>query len=159
MKEDWRLNGQERYLFGENLFCITSAVFRISGFDHMHCDFCWAKISPFSEDLHEGYATFDIRHFICEECFNDFREQFQWTLDERIENFNDFQEKYQKLYGKTIVVRKIKSLSDEKECGICKKKITSSTDELCACTEDEEIWFCSSCADDFSDIFHWEQVD
>ena len=114
MKEDWRLNGQERYLFGENLFCITSAVFRISGFDHMHCDFCWAKISPFSEDLHEGYATFDYRHFVCEECFNDFREQFQWTLDERIENFTDFQEKYQKLYGKTIIVRKIKSLSNEK---------------------------------------------
>ena len=30
--------------------------------------------------LHEGYTTTDDYHWICEPCFEDFREQFKWTV-------------------------------------------------------------------------------
>ena len=40
---DWRLNGQESYLFRAKLIKKT---FQSCGFhDHDHCDFCWDKIS------------------------------------------------------------------------------------------------------------------
>jgi hypothetical protein len=29
-----------------------------------------------------GYVTEDGRHWICKECFNDFREQFEWKVEE-----------------------------------------------------------------------------
>ncbi len=30
--------------------------------------------------LHEGYATQDYYDWICERCFQDFRQQFRWTV-------------------------------------------------------------------------------
>lgn len=32
------------------------------------------------EVLHEGYCTLDQRNWICSPCFEDFREQFSWTV-------------------------------------------------------------------------------
>jgi hypothetical protein len=34
----------------------------------------------YPEVLHFGYATEDSYHWICEACFNDFKERFGWTL-------------------------------------------------------------------------------
>ena len=48
--------------------------------DHAHCSFCWAKFSDMEEDLHVGYITLDREDIICEECYNDFKDRFQWTL-------------------------------------------------------------------------------
>lgn len=42
-KNDWRLNGQEEYLFGETLYFRKWDMSNINS--HEHCIFCWEKIS------------------------------------------------------------------------------------------------------------------
>jgi hypothetical protein len=32
------------------------------------------------EALHEGYCTLDDYHWICSECFHDFKELFGWRV-------------------------------------------------------------------------------
>ena len=48
--------------------------------DHDHCAFCWDKFAEYDGCLHEGYCTEDGRDWVCEECFNDFKERFQWRV-------------------------------------------------------------------------------
>ena len=76
---DWRLQGQERYLQGVALSKQTYKKYR-EGWEHDHCEFCGAKFSEQPEDLHVGYATADRYRWICENCFRDFRDMFQWTV-------------------------------------------------------------------------------
>lgn len=78
---DWRLQGQERYLAAAVLFRAKWTRPRQS-WDHDHCAFCWAKFmeEDLPDVLHDGYTTADQRHWICPQCFEDFRERFQWSL-------------------------------------------------------------------------------
>lgn len=80
MTKDWRLNGQERCLFQAELYRCKFRFPEPEEVDHAHCKFCWAKFSENEDDLHEGYITKDREHVICEECFQDFKERFQWRL-------------------------------------------------------------------------------
>ena len=84
METDWRLNGQERYLSGKRIAKVRFLKFD-EEIDHAHCSFCWAKFSDNEEDLHVGYITDDREHIICEECYNDFKDRFQWKLTEEPE--------------------------------------------------------------------------
>lgn len=78
---DWRLQGQEKYLAGKKLMKVP--YFRWSKtWDHDHCDFCWATFSEYENDLHEGYVTEDKHTWICPECYKDFKEMFDWVLIE-----------------------------------------------------------------------------
>lgn len=78
MDNDWRLANQERYLFGKTL---VKAQFEPIGLrDHAHCAFCWAKFGANSDWLQFGYCTTDRNWWICEQCFSDFCEKFQWIL-------------------------------------------------------------------------------
>src|SRR5688572_1093398 len=56
--DDWRLQGQERYLSNAILFWRPWRESR-PGWDHDHCEFCWAKFAAFNlpDILHEGYTT------------------------------------------------------------------------------------------------------
>lgn len=76
-KDDWRLMGQERYLKDRKLFLI-SYVCPSETWDHDHCEFCCEKFSRYDGDLHEGYTTEDRRFWICPECYEDFKEMFNW---------------------------------------------------------------------------------
>jgi hypothetical protein len=80
---DWRLRGQERFLKGALLHRARYVRPR-PDWDHDHCAFCWAKFME--EDLpgvlHCGYTTEDEYYWICEQCFNDFKALFQWTVAE-----------------------------------------------------------------------------
>lgn len=77
---DWRLQGQEKYLQGVLLQRKKYRRFR-HGWEHDHCEFCAAK---FAEDLpdalHVGYATADNYHWLCDDCFKDFKTQFEWQV-------------------------------------------------------------------------------
>jgi hypothetical protein len=78
---DWRLLGQERYMTGLTLFRRTWRQTR-ADLDHDHCEFCGAKFSA-SEDidvLHEGWTTHDEYRWVCDPCFRDFRDRFQWRV-------------------------------------------------------------------------------
>jgi hypothetical protein len=87
-KDDWRLTNQENYLKGVTLVHRKyNQSIENPNLDHDHCCFCWAKFSLFDdpEFLKEGYATTDGYHWICSQCFEDFKDRFQWAAHESTE--------------------------------------------------------------------------
>lgn len=58
----------EEYLEGE----------KIQQFWHQHCDFCMEKAETSKECVF--YTTKDMKHWICSQCFEDFRERFNWNV-------------------------------------------------------------------------------
>ncbi len=79
MEDDWRLGGQERYLSNVELKKMTpNEIQSKSDLWHDHCDFCWEKITNKYDK--NAYTTLDEYHWICEECFNDFKDKFKWTV-------------------------------------------------------------------------------
>ncbi len=79
--DNWRLQGQESYLKGVTLKFITYSKYR-EGWDHDHCEFCQAKFmeSTHPDTRYEGYSTEDNYHWICSQCFNDFKDMFEWNV-------------------------------------------------------------------------------
>ena len=49
---------------------------------HDHCEFCFATfmVEDHPDVLHEGYATEDNYRWICETCFDDFKDRFEWMV-------------------------------------------------------------------------------
>jgi len=80
-QNDWRLRTQEKYLMNDKLRKQTYAVPSLT-WNHDHCEFCWATFSEQGEDLHEGYCSLDKKNWICEQCFQDFKDLFKFTLAE-----------------------------------------------------------------------------
>jgi hypothetical protein len=82
-QSDWRLTHQENYLSG---VALTRRPWRESrpGWDHDHCAFCWAKFAAFDgpDILREGWTTIDEYHWVCDQCFVDFRDRFGWQVVE-----------------------------------------------------------------------------
>ena len=76
---DWRISNQMDYLFQAKLKHMDYAE-RASKTDHDHCEFCMDKFSDRPDDLHIGYCTADEYYWICEECFTDFAEMFEWRV-------------------------------------------------------------------------------
>ncbi|MBC8290595.1 MAG: hypothetical protein H8E37_09780 [Planctomycetes bacterium] len=76
---DWRRRGQERYLMQEKWVKRSYRPYR-EGWDHDHCEFCWKTFSLHETDLNAGYSTSDEYRWICEQCFSDFRDEFQWEI-------------------------------------------------------------------------------
>lgn len=78
-KNDWRLRGQEKYLFEVMLELKKYKPYR-QGWEHDHCEFCWAEFATDDRPdvLQEGYATQNAYHWICKQCYEDFNEQFHW---------------------------------------------------------------------------------
>ncbi len=77
---DWRRQGQEKYLKDKHLVFRQYSPFRV-GWDHDHCEFCGRKFSNSPNDLGEGYSTNDGYHWICQTCFEDFKSEFGWITD------------------------------------------------------------------------------
>lgn len=77
--DDWRRQGQERYLKGKNFRLKEYRPYR-EGWDHDHCEFCWKNFSLNEADLSDGYATEDGYRWICTQCFSDFRDEFQLEI-------------------------------------------------------------------------------
>ena len=84
LDDDWRLNGQETFLTG---VVLVRRPYRRSPrnpeWDHDHCAFCSAKftLQDIPDALHEGYTTVDDYHWVCDDCFNDFRHRFRWLVE------------------------------------------------------------------------------
>ena len=73
---DWRLFHQENFLLRRKLAFKEFP----SRYDHAHCAFCWEKFGKNDGNLHMGYCTEDEQHWICEQCFRDFKERFAWKV-------------------------------------------------------------------------------
>jgi hypothetical protein len=78
-RDDWRFMGQDEYLMNVSLM---KHNFDNSIRDHDHCDFCTKTFGTNIGDLHEGYCTLDKDHWICEGCYKDFKDMFNWTVIE-----------------------------------------------------------------------------
>lgn len=80
MIDDWRLlKGQENYLYGVQL--IYHAYIPANPHnDHDHCEFCMEKFGNSPKCLHVGYSTIDNEIWICEQCYYDFKKQFEWKI-------------------------------------------------------------------------------
>ena len=76
--DDWRIMGQTGYLYAVDL---KKARWQIP-IQHKHCEFCFDKFSLVPEDLKNGYCTLDEHWWICEDCFQDFKDIFQWRVVE-----------------------------------------------------------------------------
>ena len=73
--DDPRIMNQKKYMYGAH---IERKRFEKSGnWDHEHCAFCFLKILP----VDEAYCTSDGKHWMCEECYNDFKEDFHFKND------------------------------------------------------------------------------
>jgi len=75
--------GQERYLKAAVLHWSNWTRPRPT-WDHDHCEFCWAKFmeEDFPEVLHFGYTTADRYRWICKQCFEDFKDNFEFQVKE-----------------------------------------------------------------------------
>jgi hypothetical protein len=95
--DDWRLTNQENYLTGVTLQW-SRWTQRRPDWDHDHCEFCFAKFmeapepetlklieADDSEILQWGYTTSDRYRWICETCFQDFRDRFGWQVESESE--------------------------------------------------------------------------
>jgi hypothetical protein len=80
--DDWRLQGQERYLQGRAMHRDRWTRPRPS-WDHDHCEFCGARFMEenLTDVVHYGYTTADRYYWVCEPCFRDFRARFGWTVE------------------------------------------------------------------------------
>jgi len=76
--DDWRRQGQERFLKGRSWSLRGHSARK--DWDHDHCEFCGRKFSAAQGDLHRGYVTTDNYHWVCEDCFADFEEEMQWVV-------------------------------------------------------------------------------
>ncbi len=82
MTDDWRLQGQERFLMGVTLSKQKYTKCR-PDWEHDHCEFCSKKFSEQPGDINEAYVTADGYHWVCDECFADFMERFKWKTAEK----------------------------------------------------------------------------
>ena len=81
--EDWRLTNQMDFLYKKVLQKRSFSDFPEK--DHEHCSFCWDKFGKGIDMLKNGYCTEDAYHWICEDCFQDFKSMFEWTVDLNID--------------------------------------------------------------------------
>jgi Zn-finger protein len=80
MATDWRLTGQENYLKGLQLEFKTYFPADMN-WDHDHCEFCGGKFSLKEGDIRKGYTTGKGYLWICENCYVDFRDEFEWEVE------------------------------------------------------------------------------
>jgi hypothetical protein len=72
---DWRLMGQIRYLFKRDFF--YAYYEKDEDWDHHHCAFCTKRIDDQEKKF---YCTNDQYYWLCEKCYNDFKDMFQFRL-------------------------------------------------------------------------------
>lgn len=72
--------GQEEYLVGAELIFVPEYQPFSDKWEHEHCEFCFEKISSADGDLHFGYCTNQRKNWICPTCFEDFKDEFKWTI-------------------------------------------------------------------------------
>jgi hypothetical protein len=105
-EEDWRLTREEEWMYGAELRLMRFTK-PSDDWDHEHCSLCWTTFmeQPDEESVADGFVHGYNRadapaplgerttrvpgmrivkaptdeHWVCRECFNDFRQRFGWT--------------------------------------------------------------------------------
>lgn len=76
--KDWRITNQDKYL--KNLEFKKTQFSDNNSDNHDHCVFCWEKFSNNDGDLKFGYLSLDNKYWVCENCFNDFKNLFNLKI-------------------------------------------------------------------------------
>lgn len=50
----------------------------LSTSEHGHCEFCWDKFYIDEDNLKEGWHIEDSNVWICDNCYEMFKEYFEW---------------------------------------------------------------------------------
>jgi len=81
-KDDWRRMGQETYLTNQKIRYVSHYMAKSPVWEHEHCCFCFAKISPYDGDLHDSYCTINLENeqWVCADCYSDFKDEFNWEV-------------------------------------------------------------------------------
>ena len=80
--EDWRLSiDQEEYLYGKKVKHRKCMVHPQDPGWHVHCELCYATISPYPGDEQEAYQTEDGLFWICNSCFADLGDRLHLRKD------------------------------------------------------------------------------
>jgi hypothetical protein len=82
INNDWRITNQLEFLKRAHLIQ-SKYIQPHENWDHDHCKFCSEKIDASTE---LAICTTDYRKWICLECFADFKEAFEWVLEDKPEN-------------------------------------------------------------------------
>ncbi len=70
-KKEWRLTNQKNFL---DRVTLIKSIYNMDV--HNHCAFCWDEFRK--GDI--GYTTQDEYHWVCDNCFKDFKEEFYWKV-------------------------------------------------------------------------------
>lgn len=81
MSKEWYILEYESkdYLHNKTL---VYRPFPFGYMNHDHCELCWARFSKYKEDLQSGYFERESNSWICEECYENFKNLFRW-IDEK----------------------------------------------------------------------------
>lgn len=75
--DDWRLE------FGDFLLPMNIRMAKkVITYDHEHCCFCWDKMSNEGDALRYGYCDLNEKYWVCETCYNDFKDISNWIREE-----------------------------------------------------------------------------
>ena len=75
ISNDWRITNQKEYLLGKSFKFSKYKAFK-PGWDHDHCEFCLETIGSGGYDY--GYCTDENYRWVCNQCYNDFRIEFEF---------------------------------------------------------------------------------
>lgn len=82
-ENDWRLDiAQEPSFYEKFTWELKKWTQTRSNWDHDHCDFCGTEISNIINDEIQniGWTNDDEYYWICETCFDDFKDLYQWKI-------------------------------------------------------------------------------
>jgi hypothetical protein len=81
--DDWRRKGQENYLSGA-ILSLQKYTKQSSTWEHDHCEFCGVKfMEKEQKDVQtEGYVSNDGYRWVCKTCFEDFKSEYNWNINE-----------------------------------------------------------------------------
>lgn len=79
-KDDWRLMNDVGYLMNAEIDPVGYEEIVTYRPQIKHCVFCWEQVPQKLSYYQTWYVPLDKSCAICENCFKDFREQFNWKL-------------------------------------------------------------------------------
>ena len=84
-ERDWRLDiAEDPDFYAKFTWQFKTWKQTRDNWDHDHCEFCGTEISAAAgeEILNDGWTNEDEYYWICEKCFNDFKDLYEWKLRE-----------------------------------------------------------------------------
>lgn len=80
-QEDWRIMGQEGYLKDKKLQHMKFNRAMCTE-DNDQCDFCYSLLDGDNQDASYAYFEPITKSWICERCYKDFKDHFNWITEE-----------------------------------------------------------------------------